>query len=227
MKQVSLAVITVMIGTHLYGGEPVLQKESVSTEQSWNFNLLMEDRIFSDSTSQTLLKFQADTSLTDRLTFFSGVWLRDKLPVYVRGSHPHKEGESDYIEYADIFGGLNYTLYQYFNPYVFVEIYYDVPDPDNQWGTFAATGFSGTLYSVGKHDISYYTEWYFTLNTYDLEAGRLWSTESAVKYKYKIYEKASLYLQAVWNTDTDTEGYGLHGYSEGIYSTRLGIQVDF
>jgi hypothetical protein len=224
----TIALLPIVALSLLAAGEPVedIHRSSAKTFE-WNFNLLIEERVVSDKTSQTLLKLQADTYLTEKLSFFGGVWLRDQLPVYVLQSHPHIAGDSDYINYVDIYGGLNYELYQYFNPYLFIEAYYDRPEPEDQWGTFAAVGFGGTLYSEGKHDLSYYTEWYITLDTYDLESGRYWASESAMKYKYKIYDKTSLYLQAVWNTDVDEEGYGVPGYSDGTYSTRLGIQVDF
>jgi hypothetical protein len=231
MKKLSIITAVMLLGATLHAEESVDTAvdtaESASILKNWNFNILIEDRIFSDKTSQTLLKLQADTSVTEKISFFSGVWLRDQLPVYAIDTHPHLDGKSEYINYVDIFAGLSYDLHQYFNPYIFLEVYYDKPDPTNQWGTFAAAGFSGTLYSENKHNISYYTEWYFTLDTYDLDAGKFWATESALKYKYNIYEQTALYVQAVWNTDTDEDGYGLTGYSDGIYSTRVGIQIDF
>jgi hypothetical protein len=228
MKKKLLLMSTILLGgMRLVAGEAGDTVESASALQEWNFNMLFEERIFSDKTSQTVLKLQTDSSLTEKISIFGALWLRDTLPIYARDVHPHLAGESEYVNYVDMFAGLSYDLLDYFSPYIFVEAYYDRPDPENQWGTFSAIGFSGTLYNEGKHKLSYYTEWYFTLNTYDLDAWRFWSTESAVKYKYKIYDKTSLYLQAVWNTDTDAEGYGVPGYSEGIYSTRLGIQVYF
>ena len=227
MKKLSIITAAMLLGAALYGEESVDTSESISTLKNWNFNIAIEDRIFSDKTSQTLLKLQTDTSITEKVSFFAAIWLRDQLPVYARDAHPHLAGESEYINYVDLFAGFSYDLHQYFSPYFFLEAYYDKPDPIDQWGNFAAVGFSGTLYAVNKHNISYYTEWYFTLDTYDLDAGKFWSTESALKYKYNIYEQVSLYAQAVWNTDTDEEGYGISGYSEGIYSTRIGIQVDF
>jgi len=227
MKKLSLITATMLLSVALYGEESVNTNESASLLQNWNFNVLIEERVFSDETSQTLLKLQTDTSITDKISFFSAIWFRDQVPVYTLGAHPELLDKSEYIEYVDIFAGISYSMHQYFSPYVFLEAYYDRPILDNQWGSFAAIGFSGTLYDEEKHNISYYTEWYFTLDTYELDAGKFWSTESAIKYKYNIYEQTALYVQAVWNTDTDEEGYGVSGYSEGIYSTRIGIQVDF
>ena len=226
MKKSSLIVATLLLCTSLYaGGDIEAAAEETTAVSSWNFNLLMEERVFSDKTSQTLLKLQADTMLTEELTLWGGVWLRDKLPVYTDPSH--LSGESEYINYVDIFVGLSYSLHKYFNPYVFIEEYIDRGHETNQYGSFSAIGFSGTLYNEGKHNVGYFTEWYYTLNTYDLENWNLWGTETAVKYKYTIYENTQLYIQGVWNTDSDDEGYGVHGYTDGIYSTRLGIQVNF
>ena len=226
MTKLSLIAATLLLGTSLYaGGDAEDAVEAETSTASWNFNILMEERIFSDQTSQTLLKIQTDRMLTDKLGFFGAIWLRDKLPVYT-DTH-HLAGESDYINYIDIYAGLSYSLHQYFNPYFFYEEYNDRGHETTQWGGFLATGFSGTLYNEGKHNLSYFTEWYTTLNTYELDNWRLWGTESALKYKYSIYEQTQLYIQAVWNTDSDEEGYGVHGYSDGIYSTRLGIQVNF
>ena len=226
MTKLSLIAATLLLGTSLYaGGDAEDAVEAETSTASWNFNILMEERIFSDQTSQTLLKIQTDRMLTDKLGFFGAIWLRDKLPVYA-DTH-HLAGESDYINYIDIYAGLSYSLHQYFNPYFFYEEYNDRAHETTQWGGFLATGFSGTLYNEGKHNLSYYTEWYTTLNTYELDNWRLWGTESTLKYKYSIYEQTQLYIQAVWNTDSDEEGYGVHGYADGIYSTRLGIQVNF
>jgi len=227
MNKLSLIAATLLLGTSLYAGGDIEEALEVETSTAtWNFNILMEERIFSDKTSQTLLKLQADHMITDKLGFFGGIWLRDKLPVYA-DSH-HLAGESDYINYIDMYAGLSYSLHQYFNPYFFYEEYNDRAHEATQWGGFLATGFSGTLYNEGKHNLSYFTEWYTTLNTYELDNWRLWGTESALKYKYSIYEQTQLYIQAVWNTDSDENGeYGLHGYADGIYSTRLGIQVNF
>ena len=230
MKKFSLLASAILLSTSLYASgdaeEAVVVEEETSALSNWNFNLLMEERIFSDKTSQTLLKIQTDTMLTEKLSLWGAVWLRDKLPVY------HDAGvltnNSDYINYVDIYAGMSYSLYKYFNPYFFLEQYIDRAHDSTSYGNFLATGFSGTLYSEGKHNLSYYTEWYTTVNTYELDNWHLWGTESAMKYKYSIYEQTQLFIQAVWNTDSDANGeYGLHGYSEGIYSTRLGIQVNF
>ena len=228
MTKLSMIVATMLLGTSVYAEEtpktteePVTEETTVSAFENWNFNVALEERISSDRSSQTLLKLGADTAVTDKISFFAAIWLRDQLPFYVdEEKHHHKIGDSDYINYVDMFAGLSYSLHQYFNPYAFYEVYYDRPEIDNQWGGFAALGFSGTLYNEEKHNISYYTEWYITLNTYDLDNFELWGTESALKYKYNIYDKTGLYVQGVWNTaDMD--------YSDGTYSTRFGIQVDF
>ena len=228
MTKLSMIVATILLGTSVYAEEtPKTAEESVTEEttvsafENWNFNVALEERISSDRSSQTLLKLQTDTAVTDKISFFAAIWLRDQLPFYVdEEKHHHKIGDSDYINYVDMFAGLSYSLHQYFNPYAFYEVYYDRPEIDNQWGGFASLGFSGTLYNEEKHNLSYYTEWYMTLNTYDLDDFELWGTESAVKYKYNIYDKTGLYVQGVWNTE-DTD------YSDGTYSTRIGIQVDF
>jgi len=227
MKNSLWIVTPLLFAVTLYAEEPSGTVETDSPFEGWSSNVQIEERIFSDETSQTLLKFQTVKSLTEKISFFGGVWFRDQLPVYAAKSHPHLAGESDYVNYIDLYGGLWYDLSRYFNPYFFIEAYYDKPDPSDQWGTFGAIGFDGTLYSEGRHDISYYTERYYTIDTYQLESGKYWASESAVKYKYKIYKKTTLYLQAVWNTDLDEEGYGVSSYSEGIYSSRFGIQVDF
>ena len=228
MKKLSLIAAAMLLGSSLYASgdtEEVTETET-SAFSNWNFNLLMEERVFSDKTSQTLLKIQTDTMLTEKISLWGAIWLRDKLPVYT-DEHDLLTGESDYINYVDIYAGMSYSLHQYFSPYFFIEQFIDRGHIDTLYGNFLATGFSGTLYNEGKHNISYYTEWYTTINTYELDNWNLWGTESAIKYKYSIYEQTQLYVQAVWNTDSDAEGYGVHGYSEGIYSTRLGIQVNF
>jgi len=231
MKKYSLIATALLLGTSLYAEDTAITGDVV-TATDWNFNVLIEERIASDKTSQTLLKLQAGTNITDKLSFFSGLWLRDKLPFYFsqvkldEADVYYQQNGSDYINYVDLYGGLSYNLHQYFNPYFFFEVYYDRPDAD-QWGSFLALGFSGTLYSEGKHNVSYYSEFYYTVDTYDLDSFNYWSSETALKYKYSIYEKTALYIQAVWNTDQDDAGYGVHDFSEGTYSTRLGIQVDF
>ena len=227
MKKLSRIVATLLLGTSLYAEGDIKEAvEETATASSWNFNLLIEERVFSDKTSQTLLKIQTDTMLTEKLNLWGGLWLRDTLPIY-RDTHDHTPLSSDYINYVDIFVGLSYSVHQYFNPYVFIEEYIDRGHKEALHGSFLAYGFSGTFYNEGKHNLSYFTEWYSTLNTYELDNWHLWGTESAMKYKYSIYDKTQLYIQAVWNTDSDAEGYGVHGYADGIYSTRLGIQVNF
>ena len=232
MKKLSLIAATLLLGTSLYAeGDSEAAVEETEVASSWNFNLLLEERVFSDKTSQTLLKLQTDTMLTEKLTLWGGLWLRDTLPVYydehILIDNAFTDEGSKYINYVDIFVGLAYSVHKYFNPYVFIEEYIDRGHEEALYGSFSAIGFSGTLYNEGKHNVGYFTEWYYTLNTYDLENWNLWGTETAVKYKYSIYDKTQLYIQGVWNTDSDAEGYGVHGYSDGIYSTRLGIQVNF
>jgi hypothetical protein len=229
MKHFSLIAATLLLGTSLYAEDTAITGDVVSSESDWNFNVLIEERISSDNSSQTLLKLQAGRNITDKLSFFSGIWLRDKLPFYFNETHQgeYEKADSEYINYIDIYAGLSYNLHQYFNPYFFYEVYYDRPHESDEWGGFLALGFSGTLYNENKHNISYYSEFYYTLGTYDLDNFNYWSSETALKYKYSIYEKTALYIQAVWNTDQDAEGYGIHDFSEGTYSTRLGIQVDF
>jgi len=228
MNKLSLIAATILLGASLYAGGDIEEAAAEETTETsnWNFNLLMEERIFSDKTSQTLLKIQTDTMLTDKISLWGAVWLRDKLPVY-RDAEDHSPLSSDYINYVDMYVGMSYSLHKYFSPYFFFEEFADRGHESTVYGSFLAVGFSGTLYNEGKHNISYYTENYYTLNTYELENWNLWGTESAMKYKYSIYEQTQLYIQAVWNTDSDSEGYGVHGYADGIYSTRLGIQVNF
>lgn len=227
MKKLALTTATLLLSTVLYAETGVEETVEIETAvaSNWNFNLILEERVSSDKSSQTLIKIQTDTMLTEKISLFGAIWLRDKLPVY------HDKGtltdESEYINYVDLYVGMSYSLHQYFSPYFFFEQYIDRGHIDTEYGNFLATGFSGTLLNEGKHNISYYTEWYTTVNTYELDNWHLWGTESALKYKYSIYDKTQLYLQAVWNTDSNDEGYGVHGYSEGTYSTRLGIQVNF
>lgn len=236
MKKYLYTAIIFMFATSLFAEHPSASLESQNLKQekveadllkNVSFNLLIEDRIFSNRESQTLLKLQADTMLTEKLSLWGGVWLRDTVPVYHDENNIIIDNASKYINYIDIFAGLSYSLHRYFSPYMFIEEFIDRSHDSTVTGSFVSIGFSGTLYDEGKHNLSYFTEQYYTLNTYELDNWRLWGTETAMKYRYSIYEQTSLYIQAVWNTDSDEEGYGVHGYADGIYSTRLGIQVDF
>jgi len=251
MKILSLIAVALLFSTSLYAEHEHEEKEIIADRgeieridtkslfEDVNFQVLLEERIQPEQTrkgttygfdSRTLLKFQADTMLTEKISLWGAIWLRDK----------QSNNNSDYIDYVDLYVGMSYSLHQYFSPYFFFERYYDKWVPENKytgkqdnWGGFLALGFSGSLYNEGRHSISYYTEWYLSveMNSYNgtgnIDNFNLWSTESAVKYSFKIYENTTLYLQPVWNTNSNEQGYGVHGYSDGVYSTRFGIQVAF
>ena len=256
MNKLSLLAATLLLSTSLYAEHEHEEKsiiadrgeiEIVDTKslfENVNFQVLIEERIQPKQSrkgtdygfdSRTLLKFQADTMITDKLSLWGAIWLRDK----------QSDNNSQYIDYVDMYAGMSYSVHKYFSPYFFFERYYDKWMPANNatgkidhWGSFFALGFSGSLYSQGRHSIGYYTEWYYSMemNGYtgqgNVENFNLWSTESAIKYSFKIYENTTLYVQPVWNTnqydDVEKGGYlGTHGYTDGYYSTRFGIQVGF
>ena len=192
-----------------------------------DYNILMEERVDSRKTSQTVLKFQVGQGITDDLYFFSGLWLRDKLPTIYEDNHlgDLTAGDSEYVNFVDLYGGLSYSLVSWFQPYGFYELYYD--RTSDSFGTFAALGFSGTLLDAGNHNIGYFSELYFAKDSDKTADGYgIFGSETALKYRYSIYDKnADLYVQAVWNTDAAyTEQYRLQ---DGYYSTRFGVQLNF
>ena len=199
----------------------------VSSLNAVDYNVLMEERVDSRKVSQTVLKFQAGDSLADDLYLFSGLWFRDQLPIIYEdnGLGSLTPGESEYIEFVDMYVGLQYAVTSWFQPYGFYEVYYD--DTSNSFGSFGAVGFGGTALDHGHHNIGYFTELYLSNHSNSSADGfGIFGSESAVKYKYSIYDKqAALYIQAVWNTDASyTQQYRLE---DGYYSTRFGIQLNF
>jgi len=188
MNNIKATVSLLLLASSFLTADDTLKTENEeSVASKWNFNVLIEDRIFSDKTSQTLLKLQTDTDIAENLSFFGALWLRDQVPVYVRDDYPHLAESSDYINYSDIYAGIIYTKWRYFEPYAFFEEYYERASLGDKWGNFAAVGFGGTLYDEGKHNISYYTEAYYSISVIGHDGFDLWSTETAAKYKYKIY----------------------------------------
>jgi len=193
-----------------------------------DFNILMEERVDSRKSSQTVLKFQAGDAITENLYFFSGLWLRDKLPiVYEDNLHGSGliAGDSEYVNFVDLYGGLSYSFVSWFQLYGFYEVYYD--RTGDSFGTFTALGFSGTVIDMGNHNIGYFSELYLAKDSNSNADGYgIFGSESALKYRYAIYDKnAALYIQAVWNTDAEhTQQYRL---LDGYYSTRFGIQLNF
>ena len=198
-----------------------------SSLQAVDYSILMEERIDARKISQTLLKAQAGQAITDDLYFFSGLWLRDQIPII----YEHNDQDvlvstkSEYINFVDLYGGLQYSLVSWFQPYSFYEVYYN--NKSDSFGTFLAVGFAGTGFDMGNHNISYFSELYLAKDSNPTADGYgIYGSETALKYKYGIYDKnAALYIQAVWNTDAShTDSYKL---VDGYYSTRLGIQLNF
>ena len=192
-----------------------------------DYNILMEERVDSRKSSQTVLKFQAGNAITENLYFFSGFWLRDKLPIIYEDNHLGNPvaGDSEYINFMDLYGGLSYSFVSWFQLYGFYEVYYD--RTGHSFGTFIAFGFSGTILDMGNHNIGYFSELYLAKDSDKTADGYgIFGSESAIKYKYGIYDKnAALYIQAVWNTDAQyTQQYRLQ---DGYYSTRFGVQLNF
>ena len=210
---------------YLYSSTAVLL--ITSTLNAVDLNILMEERVDSRKSSQTVLKFQAGQAITDDLYFFSGLWFRDKLPIiYADNGLGGLEAENSYyINFVDLYGGLQYSLTSWFAPYTFYEEYYD--HTNDTFGGFLAFGFGGSAYDNGNHNVSYFSEIYFAENSNaSADAFGIFGSESALKYKYGIYDKnAALYVQAVWNTDaTYTQQSNL---LDGYYSTRFGVQLNF
>ena len=192
-----------------------------------DFNILMEERVDSRKESQTVLKFQAGDAIIENLYFFSGLWLRDKLPIIDEDNHLGNlvTSDSEYINFVDLYGGLSYSFVSWFQLYGFYEVYYD--RTGDSLGTFTALGFSGTAIDIGNHNIGYFSELYLAKDSnVNADGYGIFGSESALKYKYSIYNKnVALYIQAVWNTDAEhTEKYRL---LDGYYSTRFGIQLNF
>ena len=192
-----------------------------------DYSILMEERVDSRKSSQTVLKFQAGNAITENLYFFSGLWLRDKLPIIYEDNHLGNPvaGASEYINFVDLYGGLSYSFVSWFQLYGFYEVYYD--RTGDSFGGFTALGFSGTVFDMGNHNIGYFSELYLAKNSDNTADGYgIFGSESAIKYKYGIYDKnAALYIQAVWNTDAQyTQQYRLQ---DGYYSTRFGVQLNF
>ena len=198
-----------------------------SSLQAVDYSILMEERVNAERKSQTLLKAQAGFAITDDLYFFSGLWLRDQLPIIYEHNEDNVllSSKSEYINFIDLYGGVQYSLVSWFQPYSFYEVYY--ARTSDSFGTFLAVAFAGTALDMGNHNVSYYSELYLAKDSNPTADGYgIYGSETAAKYKYSIYDKnAALYIQAVWNTDASyTDTYKL---VDGYYSTRLGIQLNF
>lgn len=212
---------------HIEAHSVELDEANVGATKEWNLKLSAEGRVRPETNvNQFLTKFDFGYTLSEDLSLFASVWLRNR-------QQSGYTTNTNFLTAGDFFVGLYYDLYKYVNPYVFYEMYLDGEKGDwnnneSVWSGFGAIGIGGTLYSSGKHSVSYYTEYYFALGTQ--EGGYAedfqnnfdqYGSESALKYTYSIYDKTSLYLQPTWYT------YGPASLSDGVFEARFGISVAF
>lgn len=252
MKRLSLITAALLISTSLYAdGDlqlPVIEHEhgvdvNASDSSALTYGFSLEGRIRPEQTNngfknaqvnQFLTKIGFNYEINPKVGVFGSVWARSR-------NSPGWTTNDDYITAVDIFVGAYYNVHKYFNPYVFLERYVDseygqhTDDAGNPTYTndrlisdFGAIGFSGTAWKSGKHSISYYAEYYFSLGKQDGDYALdfpdtfdEYGSETAVKYSYKIYDNTTLYLQPTWYV------YGNKGYSKGVMEPRFGITIGF
>ena len=191
-----------------------------------DYAILMEERVSADRSSQSVIKFQAGSTITDEFYFFSGLWFRDKLPIiYEDNGRGDISNYSEYINFIDLYGGVEYSFSSWLASYTFYEQYYDRTADNLDF--FITFGLSGTLYDDTNQNVSYFSELYLARDSnVNADAFGVFGSESALKYRYKVYDQqAVLYLQAVWNTDAAYTNQAQ--LFDGYYSTRFGIQLNF
>ena len=239
MDKLSLIAATLLLGnTVSFAEEKViaeyieahsieLEEADVDDASPWSFKLSAEGRTRPETNvNQFITRFDYGYTLSEDFSIFGAVWARNR----------QQDGyttNTDFVTAVDLMVGVYYDFNKYVNPYVFYEMYWDGEKGDwnnNEavWSGFGAAGIGGTLYSEGKHSVSYYAEYYFALgkqeggyaddfqNNFDQ-----YGSELAVKYNYTIYDKTSLYFQPTWYT------YGTAGLGDGVYESRFGISVAF
>jgi len=212
---------------HIEAHSIELDEAKISADKQWSFKLSAEGRVRpKTNVNQFLTKFDFGYTLTEDFSLFSAVWLRNRQQAGYTTN-------TNFVTAGDFFVGVYYDLHKYVNPYVFYEMYLDAEKGDwnhhkSAWSGFGAIGIGGTLYSEGKHSLSYYAEYYFALGTQ--EGGYAedfknnfdqYGSESALKYTYAVYDKTSIYIQPVWYT------YATKKLDEGVFEARFGISVAF
>jgi hypothetical protein len=226
-EESEVAITTPTTTRHIEAHSVELDEAKVGAEQEWTLKLSAEGRVRPETNvNQFLTKFDFGYTLSEDFSLFASVWLRNR----------QQDGyttNTNFLTAGDFFVGVYYDLYKYINPYAFYEMYLDGEKGDwntydSVWSGFGAVGIGGTLYSEGKHSVSYYVEYYFALGTQeggyavDFENNfDQYGSESALKYTYSVYDKTSLYVQPTWYT------YGPAGLSDGVFEARFGISVAF
>lgn len=229
MNKISLIAVSMLLGNTAYasGDDVSFTEEAVNTPSPWSFKASLEERYRptqknnSGAIHQTVFRFDGGYTINDNMGLFGALWLRDRQ----QDGYTNNE---DWITAVDMFIGGYYEVNTYLSPYVFWETYRDMElYNDKGWSAFGAVGVSGTLYSEGKHSVSYYTEYYFALG---VQSGPYegafdnfdeYGSETAIKYSYAAYEKVSVYFQPTWYV------YGDGGLDSGNIEYRAGISVSF
>jgi hypothetical protein len=212
---------------HIEAHSIELDEAKVGADQEWTLKLSAEGRVRPETdVNQFLTKFDFGYTINEDFSLFASVWLRNRQQAGYTTN-------TNFLTAGDFFVGVYYDLNKYINPYAFYEMYLDGEKGDwnnyeSVWSGFGAIGIGGTLYSEGKHSISYYTEYYFALgkqeggyaddfqNNFDQ-----YGSETALKYTYAVYDKTSIYIQPVWYT------YGTTKLDDGVFEARFGISVAF
>lgn len=224
--------------TYIEAHSEEFEKVSADAKSPWSYNVALEGRVRSEQTNnghkngavkQLLTKVGFNYTVNDEIGIFGSAWARTR----------HSDGwttNNDFVTAVDLFVGAYYSVNQYISPYFFLERYVDMEEGQHSDGSindtmlsdFGAIGVSGTLWKSGKHAVSYYAEYYFSLGKQEGDYALdfpdnfdEYGSETAVKYSYSIYEQTSLYIQPTWYV------YGNKGYSRGVFEPRFGISVAF
>ena len=173
-----------------------------------NSAIFFEERVNQDYSSQTVLKLYVSKEYKEDFTLWGFIWLHDQVPF-----RENSDTQSQYIEFVDIFLGISWNLWDYFEPYLFYDKYYN--RSIDYSSSYFAIGFDSILFHQSKHKLHYYFELYSEPKNGNMD---YFGGESGLEYSYEIYKHTSLYCLPVWNQDqTHTN----------IYSFRYGIKVDF